>query len=173
MKTKICIIYLFIAFSALVFTGCDNEGERGPAGLDGLDATVYYSQWITPTAWLGNSGDWYFDVNAPDLTEDIVENGVILAYVWLAGDLYDATSVRPLPAYAVGANWSFLISEYGSIEFTTDMISEPLTTGNNFRFIAIPGNVETLKSASLTNKSEQELRSMTYKDVCKFLNIPE
>jgi hypothetical protein len=173
MKTKISTIYLFIAFSTLVFTGCKNEGEQGPEGPAGLDATVYYSKWITPSAWLGNSGDWYFDVNAPDLTEDIVENGVILAYVWLAGDIYDATAVRPLPAYAVGANWSFLISEYERIEFTSDMISKPLTTGNQFRFIAIPGNIETLKSASLKSISEPELRSMSYKEVCKFLNIPE
>ncbi|MFA5329572.1 MAG: hypothetical protein WC384_17395 [Prolixibacteraceae bacterium] len=40
----------------------------------------------------------------------------------MAGDIYNATSVRLLPDYAVGANWSFLISEYKSIEFTTDMI---------------------------------------------------
>ena len=170
MKTT---IYLFTALSILVFTGCKNEGEQGPAGLDGLDATVYYSQWITPSAWSGNSGDWYFDVNAPDLTEDIVENGVILAYVWLAGDLYDATSVRPLPAYAVDANWSFLIHQYESIQFTSDMTLKPLTTGNKFRFIAIPGNIETLKSASIKNISEPELRKMTYQEVCKFLNIPE
>ena len=170
MKTT---IYLFTALSILVFTGCKNEGEQGPAGLDGLDATVYYSQWITPSAWSGNSGDWYFDVNAPDLTEDIVENGVILAYVWLAGDLYDATSVRPLPAYAVEANWSFLIHQYESIQFTSDMTLKPLTTGNKFRFIAIPGNIETLKSASIKNISEPELRKMTYQEVCKFLNIPE
>jgi hypothetical protein len=170
MKTKTAIVYFSVAFSALVFNGCKKETVQGPPGLD---ATVYYSQWITPSAWLGTSGDWYFDVHAPDLTADIVENGVVLAYVWLAGDIYDATSVRPLPAYAVGANWSFLISEYGSIEFTSDMISKPLTTGNNFRFIAIPGNVKTLKSASLKNKREQELRSMSYKEVCKYLNIPE
>lgn len=173
MKTKISTIYLFIAFLTLVFTGCKNEGIQGPEGPAGLDAEVYYSKWITPTAWSGNSGDWYFDVNAPDLTEDIVENGVILAYVWLAGDIYDATAVRPLPAYAVGANWSFLISEYKLIEFTSDMISKPLTTGNQFRFIAIPGNIETLKSASLKSISEPELRSMSYKDVCKIYNIPE
>lgn len=172
MKTITKTIF-FIAFTILGFTSCSDQGEPGPAGLNGLDATVYYSQWITPSSWLGTSGDWYFDVNAPDLTADIVENGVVLAYVWLAGDLYDSSSVRPLPAYAVDTNWSFLIHEYGNIEFTSDMISKPLTTGNKFRFIAIPGNVETLKSASLKNKSEQELKSMNYKDVCKLYNIPE
>lgn len=173
MKLKLNTFLLFTLFSTLVFTGCNNEGLQGPAGTDGLDATVYYSQWITPSSWLGTSGDWYFDVNAPDLTADVVENGVILGYVSLAGDLYDSSTVRPLPAYAVGTNWSFLIPEYGKIEFTSDMISKPLTTGNNFRFIAIPGNIETLKSGSLKNKSVQELRSMSYKDVCKLYNIPE
>ena len=170
MTAKIITINALVALSILVFSGCKNVGIQGPAGQD---ATVYYSEWITPSAWLGASGDWYFDANAPDLTADIVENGVVLAYVWLAGDLYDATSVRPLPAYAVGANWSFLIHQYGSIEFTSDMISKPVTTGNKFRFIAIPGTLPALKSASLKNKNEQELRSMSYTDVCKLFNIPE
>jgi hypothetical protein len=175
MKSKI-IIYLFIAFSIHVFTGCKNEGVQGPAGQDGVDgqnATVYYSEWFSPTAWLGASGDWYFDANAPDLTEDIVENGVILAYIWLADDLYEGTSVRPLPAYAVGANWSFLIHQYGSIEFTSDMNSIPLTSDNKFRFIAIPGTIVALKSASLNNKSGEELRNLSYKEVSKIFNIPE
>jgi len=168
MKTKIIISFLFAAFSTLLFTGCSKD--EGPAGQD---ATVYYSDWVTPAAWLGASGDWYFDVNAPDLTADIVENGVVLAYVWLAGDLYDASTVRPLPEYAVGANWSFLVHEYGTIEFTSDMITKPATTGNKFRFIAIPGTIPTLKSAKLNNKSAQDLKNMSYKDVCKLLNIPE
>ena len=168
MKTKINIICLFLAFSILVFTGCKN----GDDGLDGLDATVYYSEWITPSAWLGTSGDWYFSVNAPDLTADIVERGVILAYASLEGDVYEA-AVRPLPAFAVGANWDFLIPDYEMIEFTTDMTTQPFTTGNHFRFIAIPGNTETLKSALLENFSEKELRSMSYKEVCELFNISE
>ena len=176
MKTKKITIYLIIAFSTLLFSGCKNEGPAGQDGLDGLDgqnATVYYSEWFSPSEWLGTSEDWYFDASAPDLKENIVENGVVLAYVWLANDIYEGTSVRPLPAYAVGANWSFLIKEYGSIEFTSDNISRPFTSENKFRFIAIPGTTPALKSASLKNKSEQELRNMTYKEVCKLYNIPE
>jgi hypothetical protein len=171
MKTKITTIYLFIALSTLVFTGC--IGMQGPTGNDGQNATVYYSEWITPSVWSGSSGDWYFEVSAPDLTESIVENGVVMAYVWLADDLYDATSVRPLPTYAVGANWSFLIHQYGSIEFTSDISLQPLTTSNSFRFIAIPGTIVTLKSASLKSKNEQNLKNMSYKDICKLYNIPE
>jgi len=169
MKTKINIIYLLLVFTILVFTGCNKDDDDE---LDGLNATVYYSEWITPSAWLGDSGDWYFSVYAPELTEDIAERGVILAYVSLVGDIYEAP-VRPLPAYAVGANWSFLIPDYELIEFTSDMITQPNTTGNSFRFIAIPGKTETLKSASMGIINEKVLRSMTYKEVCNLFSIPE
>ncbi len=167
MKTKINIIYLLLAFSILVFAGCKDNDED-----DGLDTNVYYSEWITPSAWLGESGDWYFSVDAPELTADIVEKGVILAYAALDGDIYEA-AVRPLPAYAVDANWDFLIPDYEIIEFTSDMIAQPVTAGNNFRFITIPGNSTMFKSASMGKMTETELKSMSYKDVCKLFNIPE
>jgi len=165
-------LYLIIAFSAVLFSGCKDEeqGPPGPEGPAGQDATVFYSEWFSPSDWSGTSGDWYFSASAPDLNQDIVEGGVILAYAWLADDLY-VGAVRPLPAYAVGANWDFLIPDYGSIEFTSDMTERPLTSGNKFRFIAIPGTIPALKSASV--KSEQELRNMSYKEVCKLYNIPD
>ena len=169
MKTKINIYYLLLAFSILVFAGCKEKEEDED---DGVDTKVYYSEWITPSAWLGESGDWYFSVDAPELTADIVEKGVILAYAALDGDIYDA-AVRPLPAYAVGANWDFLIPDYEIIEFTSDMDSQPVTNGNNFRFIVIPGNAEILKSASIEKMNEITLRNMAYKDVCKLFSIPE
>jgi hypothetical protein len=173
MKTGFMKLFLFAAVSALILAGCQKDGPPGPPGADGQNATVYYSEWFSPTAWTGTSGDWYFAASAPDLTEGIVENGVVLAYAWLADDVYGGTSVRPLPAYAVGANWSFLIHQYGSIEFTSDMFAPPLTAGNKFRFIAIPGTVYALKSGTPGYKSEQELKSMPYKEICRHFNIPE
>jgi hypothetical protein len=173
MKTGSRIFFLFAAISAFIITGCSKDGAQGPPGKDGQNATVYYSEWFSPVAWSGNSGDWYFAASAPDLTQGIVENGVVLAYVWLAGDVYGGTSVRPLPAYAVGANWSFLIHEYGSIEFTTDMLAAPGTNGNKFRFVAIPGTITALKSTTPGYRSEKELKSMSYKEICKLYNIPE
>lgn len=164
---------LFIIILTLLMTGCGKEGPQGPQGPAGQSAPVYYSEWFSPTAWSGSSRDWYFAVAAPDLTQQIVENGVVLAYAWLAGDVYGGSSVRPLPANAVGANWSFLIHEYGSIEFTCDMFTPPLTNGNKFRFVAIPGTIPALKSGVPGGRSEQELRSMSYKEVCRIYNIPE
>lgn len=169
-------LLLILAFTTSIFSGCQDEAIPGPPGRDGedgLDATVYYSEWFSPTDWEGTSGDWYFDAAAPDLTEKIVEEGVILAYVWLADDLYEGMAVRPLPTYALGANWSFLIPDYKVIEFTSDMISKPFTSENKFRFIAIPGTIPALKSASTKAKGVEELRNMSYQEVCKLLSIPE
>lgn len=173
MKAGFRSLVLFAALSAALFSGCSKEGPQGPAGPAGKDATVYYSEWFSPSAWSGVSGDWYFAASAPDLTADIVENGVVLAYAWLAGDVYNSTSVRPLPCNAVGANWSFLIHQYGSIEFTSDMFAPPATAGNKFRFIAIPGTTSALKSASTGTLSLQELKNLPYKEVCRMYNIPE
>jgi len=172
MKTRFITVCLLAAFSAFIFSGCSKEGPQGPAGVKGQDATVYYSEWFSPTAWSGTPGDWYFAANAPDLTQDIVEGGVVLAYAWLVGDLYGGTSMRPMPCYAVGANWGFLIHQYGSIEFTCNLTTIP-DTGNKFRFIAIPGTVHATKSGSPGKISIQELRNMSYTEVCKRYNIPE
>jgi len=173
MKTKISTIYLLLAFTVITFTGCSKDGAQGPAGLDGQSAPVYYSEWFSPTEWSGASGDWFFAASAPDLTQNVVENGVVLAYVWLSGDVYNSTTVRPLPAYALGANWSFLVHEYGSIEFTCDMSTQPFNAGDKFRFIAIPGSSVALKTAKLTYKTDSALLNMPYQEACKLFKVSQ
>jgi hypothetical protein len=173
MKTKNTLFLSLITFTCIAISGCGDEVTTGPAGQDGQDATVYYSDWFSPAEWSGASGDWYFTAFSPDLTEDIVERGVVLSYAWLKGDFYESSSVRPLPAYAVGANWSFLIHEYGAIEFTCDMIAEPATSENYFRFIALPGTIPASTSASASTYNEQELRNMSYREIVDLFDIPE
>ncbi|MBK7028475.1 MAG: hypothetical protein IPH45_04375 [Bacteroidales bacterium] len=100
-----------------------------------------------------------------------MEAGVILAYTSLPGDLYPS-AVRPLPAYAIGANWDFLIPDYGEIEFTSDALDRPGTTDYYFRFVIIPSN-NSLKSTAAKEAFANELRQMSYLEVCKKYNIPE
>jgi len=178
MKFTKVIFYLLIAMPALILTGCAKDGMQGPAGLDGLDgnANVIASPWYTPSSWSGNSGDWYFDISNSAITKDIVESGVILAYVSLPGDVLNS-AVRPLPAYIIGANWDFLLpndgqSQYGEIEFTSDMVSMPETSGYNFRFILIPSSF-ILKSASINSSGNHDFTKMTYQEVCKRFGIQE
>jgi len=173
MKTKIQTVYLLVVFTFLFLTGCTTEGPQGPAGDDGQNAAVYYSEWFSPTSWSGTSGDWFFSASAPDLTQNVVESGVVLAYVWLDGDLYNSTTVRPLPAYALGANWSFLIHQYGSIEFTCDMSTQPYNANDKFRFIAIPGTSTALKTAAIKYNTKSKLINMPYSEACKLFDIKD
>jgi len=173
MKTYMKLSF-FILLSGLFFS-CSKEGPQGPAGYD---ANVIYSEWFVPSVWKDGATDWYFDAAAPDLTQSIVESGVVLAYIsFSTADVYNG-AVRPLPCYVAGSNWDFLLppSPYGSIEFTNDANTAPSTVGNpiQFRFIAIPGLIQAKSApASIKGKSVSELKAMPYKDVCKLLNIPE
>jgi hypothetical protein len=174
MKIKTITISLLIGLSAFVWTSCVKEGPigpQGPAGVDG-NANVIASPWYTPNSWNYDNAtlEYYFDVSNSAITSDIVENGAILAYASLPNDVYPY-AVRPLPAYALGCDWDFLIPDYGSIEFTTDAASTPGTSGYSFRFILIPSSYTLTKSTRL--KSISDLKNMPYQDVCKLLGIQE
>lgn len=163
---------MYLILTIVLFNGCVQQGEIGPQGIPG-EVNIYYSQWYSPTAWTEGLDDWYFTVTDPAITGDIVEAGIILAYMSVPLDIY-AAAVRPMPAYAVGANWDFLIPDYEEIEFTCDSQLAPGTTDHYFRFVLIPPGTQ-LKS---TNKSTQfltkeDLLNMEYSEVCKLLGIPE
>lgn len=170
-------LFLFTAIAAFAIIGCSKEGPRGypgPSGVDGQNGlngvAVISSGWITPTSWTGSSGKWYFNVHSSDLDTAIVEYGMILAYASLVGDSTPST-VRPLPAY-LKANFNFLIPTYDTIKFTCDVAdTTPPSLKNKFRFIAIPATA--LAHISLKSASVKDLKSMSYKEVCKLYNIPE
>lgn len=165
---------MFFVIIGFLLAGCTTEGPMGPEGVpgrDGLDTEIYYSPWYEPQSWLGSAGDWYFGINSTAISENIVETGVILAYMSVPKDLGYEAAVRPMPAYALGANWEFIIPDYGKIEFMTDAQSVPGTKGYFFRFVLIPSNIK-LKAKGF-NTSVEELKSLPYEDVCSKLGIPE
>jgi hypothetical protein len=173
MKTRLSVLTLLIVSAVLLLTSCGKDGRDGKDGINGtngLDAEVYYSPWFHPT-WVGQTNDWYFDVADPAISQDIVEAGVILAYVSLPGDLYPA-AVRQLPAYALGCNWDYLIPDYGQIEFMSDASAVPGSSDYYFRYILIPGNIP-LKSTAGIKYNADELKKMSYLEVCKKFGIPE
>jgi len=175
MKINTISISLLIAASTLLWTGCVKEGPQGPAGYDGYDgnANVISSIWYTPSSWKydNTTPEYYFDVQNAEITEDIVENGVVLAYMKSPAD-YPVNSIRPLPSLAMGCDWNFLIHTYGKIEFTSNALDDPGSITTSFRFILIPASVY-LKSTKLKSKSVTELKNMPYADVCKLLGIKE
>lgn len=176
MKFRTIVSCVLVAIAIIVWTGCSKPGPQGPAGMDG-NANVVASQWYSPNSWSGLSGDWYFDVSNSEITKDVVESGAILAYFSVPGDVNNDFTVRPLPAYAIGANWDFLLlndnqSTYGQIEFTSTMVNRPGTSGYNFRFIIIPASF-ILKSARIKSTKVNDLKNMSYQEVCKLFSIKE
>jgi hypothetical protein len=171
MKTNILSKLLVLIFSGLLISSCTQEGAVGPQGEPGK-IDVYYSQWYTPNSWDGQAGDWYFDVTSPDINQDVVEGGIILAYMSVPNDIYQ-NAVRPMPAWAVQANWDFLIPDYGTIEFTCDSEIAPGTTDHYFRFVIIPSGTQLKSTKAVAGHSKEELMKMPYQDVCKLFGIPE
>jgi hypothetical protein len=168
MKNKIFATLLVFMFSVLLFNSCDLDNNVTPAPTSQVE--IFYSQWYTPTSWQGKAGDWYFDVTSTAISQDIVEGGIILVYMSVPNDLYPE-AVRPMPAFAIGANWDYLIPNYGKIEFTCDSQVAPPTQNIYFRFVVIPSGTQiTAKKSKL---SKEELLKMSYQDVCLLLGIPE
>lgn len=172
------ITFLLLTATVLVFAGCV-EGPQGPRGYDGrdgvngqngLDAEIYYSPWISPTKWTDANVEWYFDVVAPAITDLILDQGIVLAYMNFDGD-FNSAAVRQLPAEINNVKYSFVCPQKGTIEFISDdPNSPPVGDHINFRYVIIPSNI-ALKSASLKNMSIEQIKKLPYNDLCNKLGI--
>jgi hypothetical protein len=181
MKKSILFALPVLALALLI--GCEGEqgpkgdpGEQGEQGIQGVKgdqgdpgtANVIYSEWATldgvwrDTSMFGGS----FKVNhlmAADVTEDIMDNGVVLCYASYA------SSVTPLPYTNSSYTMSFQLDP-GKVLFTT--IKPDLTGGvelintMEFRYIIIPGGTAATKAAV-------DYNSMSYSEVCSMFDIPE
>jgi hypothetical protein len=186
---KFKLLSVLIALSVLLFS-CSKEGPAGPQGETGLQgpagpqgpagsANVIYSPWfLTGSGWdtltyASNYGAYAtYDKAASGITQAIIDNGVVLAY--MKGDPTTglADEVFPLP-YTVGVGygftdlWDFVLNAAGNIRFLykSDYPWDIATLGDiSFRYIIIPGGVAGGRML--------DLRRMTYEEVCKLYNIP-
>lgn len=135
------------------------QGPQGPAGPD----SVTYSGWIT-LAMQSVSGDTIFHqaINAPAITQGILDSGIILSYVKdTDGYIYHASDIGIYPAYAVG-----LIDV---LSFYNDY------TGTPFRYVIIPGSVSAgnISSGPAKGLTTKELKEMSYKDIEKLLKLSD
>lgn len=143
------------------------QGEQGEQGEPGT-ANVIYSDWAPA------EGSWRdstmfganFKVNhltAADLTQDVLDNGVILCYAQYS------SNIVPLPYTNAVYTLSFHL-DLNRIVLTT--LKTDLTGGVelistvHFRYIIIPGG-------TAATKSTLDFGSMSYSEVCTWFNIPE
>lgn len=194
------IISLAFLVSACTKTGPQGaqgpQGEKGDKGQKGDkgdtgSANVIYSDWFTAPEWdllyFNTNGydDYYraFTESTPELTQDIFDKGVILAYIKTVGAPNIITLLPWTDAHEnPGDPWIFSYDIFvGSIRFQFQNSIYPnydpdpygyVSTDNQFRYILIPGSIETngLRGNSIMNKHPDY---KNYDAVCKFYGIPK
>ncbi len=144
------------------------SGWGTPVNLKGT-ANVIYSGWFEAGGYT-NSGTQsaYVQKTAPAISQEIIDEGVVLAYTKL---ISDNGFVRPLPATTYDINdaiWNYVIPGAGAIRFTVKTIDggniSPAGT-NQYRYVIIPGGVSI-------NKKET-LKQMPYKEIKKRFGLQD
>ncbi|MFS4466338.1 hypothetical protein [Maribacter sp. 2210JD10-5] len=158
------------------------QGEQGPAGAEGPQgeqgepgtANVIYSEWMDSE--LDNniiatgSG---FEVDAPDLTEDIINNGVILGFgknIPLIG----TPDVFQLPVISSSNQYSIRAEDPGILRFQVSSIdgsSVGTPLFEEYRYILIPGGQPASDNSSKT--SQIDYTKMSYEDIMAHFDIIE
>ncbi|WP_157491673.1 collagen-like triple helix repeat-containing protein [Maribacter thermophilus] len=154
--------------------GADGEqGEKGDTGT----ANVIYSGWIT-SGFEANILDdsATFDIEAPSLTQEIIDEGAVLVYGRTTGIDSD---VLPLPIYIPTTHESYYhrLEGVGQIQIrvvTDDSSLIGSTLFSDYRYILIPGGVEASNGiGGITGKSSTDYSNMSYEEIVAQFNIPE
>lgn len=201
MKTRLELYTKLIAlcFASLLLSNCDGDtgpeglqgpqgeiGSQGPQGQPGNDgrdgnANIISSPWFFINPWEGTAKNYSYLKSAPEVTQEIIDNGVVLAYTKLAGG---GGKVRPLPTIiGSGANeynFQFNISKPQEIEFTSNLDGS-ISNASEFRYVVIPQGVASKSnngtiSQPLYRLNNQlytldELKAMSYKEISLKLNL--
>ena len=150
------------------------QGDQGPAGADGADgnANVISSDWFKPNAYVLTENifgiDYIeYDQAAPEITQDIIDSGVVLVYGMLNGytsTVWPTNQVSLMPILlsyiSSGATqtdtWSAIISA-GNVRIrfvnNTNLYST-VSTNHSFRYVVIPSsNASGGRVAGLSTQS--------------------
>lgn len=166
---SIASVALLTIFLSATSTGC-KKGDDGAKGDTGT-ANVMFSKWqdVTFTPAKNSAGDtvaWTATMNAPKLTQSILDSGVVKVYL-NAGteadpavfalpftDYYALTGIENLNVYfSVG-----MINMYATGDAGTGLSSNG-QKAFQFRYVLIPGGVSTGRSATVDLNNYQAVKS--------------
>ena len=156
------------------------QGEQGPKGNTGT-ANVIYSDWID-SGFDDNITDDFdgFLIDAPKVTQEIIDTGVVLVYAKSNTNVYFTLPVT----FYQGLNESYFvrINSPGSINIGVqgvegnNVIGEPFLN-NQFRYVIIPAGVpaDTGGPGSLDSSKAAALNysKMSYEEIAERFNIPD
>jgi hypothetical protein len=181
MKTRLAL--WLSACCALAILGC-SKGDTGPAGPAGPTNAIY-SEWYSPETWRAEIN---FDVHyraynmaAPSLTQEIVDQGVVLVYMRFVGS---NPAILQLPlAFGEYPGYSFSYeAQADSVKAKYYQPADPssfpevIQIWNQVRYVLIPGSEAAIAKAIDETSREHwraDLHAMSYADVCRKYDIPE
>ncbi len=192
MKTKMKFTKRFfsVLFIASLMMACSKDdgkdgavgpqgvqGEQGPAGGQGEpgadgetgSANVIYSDWIVSGFENDIMSDFAtFSIDAPLLTDEIINNGVVLVYG------RNGSIVYPIPATFPSIEEAYYIRipvAGGTLQirvYSLDGSDVGSTLFDEYRYILIPGATSAGKSAT-----SKDFSKMTYEEIVEHFGIEE
>ena len=213
---KFRLLSLLFLAASFVVVSCTKEGPEGPAGAAGAQGpagsagapgapgapgagVTTYSPWFTTVEddWVDAYAPpywalWSFTKAAPGVTQAILDNGVVLAYMknWTyfddvtSGPLKATNTVVQLP-YKVDIDfqdlYDYAIPAAGTIDFLYKSGFQTWANsdiaGTSFRYVIIPGSVAGGRSADGSERTYEgytktQLQAMSYEQVAAIFHIP-
>jgi len=183
-------LFLICILCAALIAGCKegDEGPQGPEGPQGLQgekgdkgepgtANVIYSEWTAFefSQWelvneFGRQTRIY-EIPEPAVTDDIINTGFVMVYVRFAG----SQAPRPLPYTGYGTSTSKDQHIYFRLQTALIVIifhnlgdqldPGPFGSGNEYRYIIIPGGVAA-------NGRIDKTAIPSYEELCRQYRIP-
>lgn len=165
--------------------------ETGPAGATGATgatgtANVIYSPWtgFDAALWKPTINEYgrtirFYPAVANDLTQNIIDQGTVMVYAKFVG--IPTPMALPITVYDVGNKYIGFRLEPDTINiayYDLDDTNDPGTfsgtaSENAYRYIIIPGGTPSKSPAKNSEISSEQLKAMSYKQVCSHFNIPE
>lgn len=157
-------------------------GPQGPAGT----ANVIYSAWYTLPSWADTSTTDLGPVSrsirsSAALTQAMVDNGVIIAYLISDPALPAALGAYPLPWICTGCSPQYIVSfipRAGKLIYYVGAVGSPVAgfanTSYRWRHVIVPGGVAggRFTSGPAAGYTIQQIKSMNYQQVASLFNIP-
>ncbi len=161
-----------------------STGATGPAGT----ANVIYTAWtnFNIANWTAVQNVFGIDqrrypIPAPGLSQTMLDNGVVIVYIKFSGVANTAYPLPMVESIAGGGGLQNMqnINTLNTITlrfFNGNGVGDPGTFGapNQWRYVLIPGGVAGGRGAGpYMGYTEQQIRAMSYSEVCRTFNIAQ
>jgi hypothetical protein len=167
-------------------------GPVGPQGPAGGNANVIYSDWTNfvvtnwsaPLSFFGVMQRSY-TITTATITNSIYDQGLVFVYIRFAGDPPNTAHLLPyIYNYTLPSGQQIRADIHiGGFDMIYNNISNvgtdpgTLGTGNAYRYVIIPGGVGGGRMASGQQNyfgyTTDQLKAMSYREICIALGIPE